>query len=113
MTEKERIKHEVEKTLQCFDDIERIEPKPFFFTRLKAEINSLEMEKTRARQRAWSFGSLRPALFSLLIVLNLLSAIAIFRGYDTQTDDRSEYLAAFAEEYALSQETEDLLSFVN
>ena len=113
MTDKERIEQEVEKTLQCFNDIETVEPRSFFFTRLKAGIMSIEAEKARAKQRGWIVASLRPALLSLLIVLNLISAVAIFRGAETQTDSRSESLAAFAEEYSFTQETDDLFSFVN
>ncbi|MCP4402168.1 MAG: hypothetical protein GY801_33305 [bacterium] len=113
MTEKERIRQEVEKTLQCFDGIEKIEPRPFFFTRLKARINSTDAEKKRVKQSGWGFAALRPALLSLLIVLNFVSAIVIFRGNETRSDNRSEYLSAFAEEYSFTQETEDLFSFAN
>jgi hypothetical protein len=115
MDKKERIEEEVQKTLQCFEDFEKIEPNPFFLTRLKARIRSLEAEQAHTLlpgRRVWF---LHPAVLSLLIVANLFSAILVLRGSAThmETDTRSQYIAAFAEEYLLNQEDTDLYSLAN
>ena len=115
MDKKERIEEEVEKTLQCFEDFEKLEPNPFFLTRLKAKIRSFEAEQERTIQPGRRLWFLHPAVLSLLVVLNLFSAILVFRGSDThmETDSRSQYIAAFAEEYSLNQEDSNLYFFAN
>jgi hypothetical protein len=115
MDKKTRIAEEVEKTLQCFEDFEKIEPNPFFLTRLKARIRSFEGEKERVSHSEWSIRGLRPALLCLLVVINIFSAILVFQGKDsqTETDTRSQSIAAFAEEYSLNQQDDDLYFLVN
>lgn len=109
MGRKERIEQEIDKTLQCFETFQKIEPNPFFYTRLQARIRSVEEQKVRSKHPIFTLSYLRPALLVFLVALNVLSAILVFRGDTTdQTDTRSQYITAFAEEYALTQEEDDL-----
>lgn len=75
MNRKEKIEIEVNKTLEMFDKKESLTPNPFFITRIKQRINeSSNNEK--------SFISiLKPAFFSLLIVINISTAV----WYSTST----------------------------
>lgn len=108
MKNKAEIEQEVLKTLQCFEQRERIAPRPFFATRVMAKISRLEdAQQARSRRLAFGLGYLRPALLTLIVVLNIVSALIVFRGTPTptpaQTTARAQYLTAFADEYALSQ----------
>ena len=109
MMRKEQIEQEVIKTLQCFEHRESIECSPFFSTRVLARIRRLEEEKrTRSLRKVFSLSSLRPALFILIVVLNIVSAIMIVRGSRDHMDAREQYLTAFANEYGLNQQQYDL-----
>ncbi len=108
MERKEHIEQEVEKTLQCFETSEKIEPNPFFYTRLHAKIRALEEKEERSRRQRFILSSLGPALLVFLVVLNVLSAILVFRESEDQSDVRSQYIAAFVEEYSLGQDDNDL-----
>ena len=106
MKKKARIEEEVEKTLQCFETTEKVEPNPFFYTRLQAKIRSIEEKKESSKKSGLSL-ALRPALLLCLVVINLLSAVLVFRESDSQADIREYYLTTFAEEYALKQDEQN------
>ena len=113
MKRKERIEQEIEKTLQCFDSIERIQARPFFFTRLKVRIAKLEAGDLSANRSKWGFiRSSASAFVCLLIILNLISALVSFRKADNPEELRRMNIVAFAEEYALLQKGEEEL-FLN
>ena len=108
MKSKEQIAQEVMKTLQCFDQRTPLESNPFFSTRVLARIRNLEEEKrARSLRKVFSLGSLRPALLTLIVVLNVVSAIIVFRGSHNQTNIRDQYLTEFADEYAFNQNAYD------
>jgi hypothetical protein len=99
------IEDEVNKTLECFDTFEQIEPNPFFAARVQANIEALERRKAEKKAPV-RFGRLRPALVAVMLVLNILSAvtaITVLRTKDTQEETRKRYLAAVIEEYSLNQ----------
>ena len=109
MKSKAQIEQEVMKTLECFEQRTPIECNPFFSTRVMARIRSLEeTQHARSLRRVFSLGYLRPALLALIVVLNIASAIIVFRGTQTQTNGREQYLTAFADEYAMNQQEYDL-----
>jgi hypothetical protein len=108
MKSKEQIEQEVMKTLQCFEQRIPLESNPFFSTRVLARVRNLEEEKkARSLRKVFSLGSLRPALLTLIIVLNVVSAIIILRGNQNQTTVRDQYFTAFADEYAFNQNEYD------
>jgi hypothetical protein len=108
MKSKEQIEQEVQKTLQCFENRTPLESNPFFSTRVLARIRSLEEEQhARSLRKVFSLSYLRPALLTLIIALNVVSAIVIFRGSHNQTTVRDQYLTAFADEYAFNQNEYD------
>ena len=113
MKKQTRIEEEVEKTLACFESFEPVEPNPFFSTQLRARIREFEEQKALARQPRWSPGVLRPALLSIFLVLNVVSAVYLFQGQTQSADSRSQYLAAFSEDYALVQDDYDLFTINN
>jgi hypothetical protein len=108
MKNKDQIEQEVMKTLQCFEHREFIECNPFFSTRVLARIRHLaEEKKARSLRKVFSPSYLLSALLVLILALNIVSAIIIFRGSSDQMDVRDQYLTAFADEYAFNQNEYD------
>lgn len=103
MNRKERIEQEVIKTLQCFDQMEKIKSSPLFYTRLQAKIRSLEDRHERFAFKIFSLNILRPAFLIFIVVLNLISAIYMLQGNSYQIDDRNEYISELADDYTFRQ----------
>ena len=102
MNKKKKIKQEVEKTLQCFDNAEKLEENPFFYTRVKARIDSQEKEtKRNARQIAWVV--LKQAFLILIVALNIYTITAFFTSKQSQVSNQDQLLNAFAQEFSLDQ----------
>jgi hypothetical protein len=64
MTSKEKIRQEIEQTLQCLDGVKRAEANPFLFTRIQARMN----KKAGVWERTFSFIS-KPAIAVAIVVL--------------------------------------------
>jgi hypothetical protein len=102
MSRKKKIEKEVEKTLQCFEQAEKLADNPFFYTRVKARI---EGRKAPARKNVWQFGwsVLKPAFLILIVALNILTVTIYFTSNQSLTSDQDQLLQAFAQEFALDQ----------
>lgn len=101
MNRPERIEREVEKTLGL-----SVRPTPFtvrpdFQARLQARLR----EDRAARRPFWAFLArprlLVPAALALLLTVNVITAVFVFRRSAPGTDTRSRGLAVLAEEYNL------------
>lgn len=100
MPERERmIEREVDRTLQCLDEIEALESSPFFYTRLMAGIRALDERKERACTGILVAKALRSACVTLLVVLNIATAVYLLRH--DRPEDRKASVMAFAERYSL------------
>ena len=69
MKKEEKIREEIEKTLAFLDKKESLPANPFFYTRLRQRLD----EKS-GRKFTFS-GTLKPAFFILLLILNLTTVI--------------------------------------
>ncbi len=95
--DQKRVGHEVEQTLQCWDQAERLTASPFFATRVQARIRA-----SSGRTARFGFGPLvRPVALGCLLVVNLLTVATYLRPPDQSTATRQELLVAWAQEYAL------------
>ena len=66
---KEKIQSEIDKTLDLLDQKDSLKPNPYFYTRIKQRID----EKNK---KVFSLSSvLKPAFFTLLLMLNLTTVI--------------------------------------
>ena len=108
MSRKQKIEQEVEKTLQCFDQIDKIEPSPWFSTRLQARIRSLEDRTERPVLPLFTLKVLKPALLALIVFLNLVTMFVVFQRESASTR-KSELISSFASEYAYTS-TNEILS---
>ena len=102
MDRKDKIKVEVEKTLNAHDSIRDLEPNQYLFTRLRAEI---ENGKT-VKSRIFAGGLLKPVALFLFVLLNVFTSLYLINS-NSQTSNyttyRQNYLSAISSEYSLNQ----------
>ena len=101
MTKKEKIEQEVQKTLESFDQAERLKSNPFFYTRLKAKIDDLHSQKEKSQGWEFAWGILKPASLLLIIVLNIFTATLFLKNRNNEYLSREQMLDAFAQELTL------------
>jgi hypothetical protein len=100
---KDRIKREIERTLGCLEEIDTIDPSPFFYSRLAANLESHVSIENTFSARFFRLSALKPALIGGLIIINIATATLISQGTSTETISREESLTTLAEEYQLVQ----------
>jgi cytochrome c-type biogenesis protein CcmH/NrfG len=110
MYKRKNIEEQVEKTLECFKQVQSIEPNPFFYTRLEAEIESRQRQQNQSENRLITLNVIWPVFLALIIAINIISAVILFQNGEYQLEDRKEYLAAFAEEYSFNQSDYNYIS---
>ena len=98
MEQKFEMEQEIEATLNCLDSVTRAEPKPYFYTRLKAR-----MER-RQENMGWSFPYPRLVIASLTVCI----ALIFFAIFDMERTAQENAMATnqtqidhFATEYGL------------
>ncbi len=96
---RKKIEEEVEKTLQALDDHQPIEANPYFMTRLMQRIENEKAEAEAEAEAAklnfkWS-KVWQPALFAMLIVVNLFT----FYNLSSNTNENDTGVSVLAKEY--------------
>lgn len=100
---KDRVEREIQETLSSLDNIDNVEPEPYFYTRLKSRIE--ESGRLRDPWVVWTplGGRLVPAVVAAVFILNVLSAFVVLSDSgDSSTELQQEYYEALAEEYLWS-----------
>ena len=92
---KPNLQEEVEKTLDSLERIERVEGNPFLFTRVIEQIKSEQAPQTSGNL-LW-----QPALMTLLIVLNVFTAVRYLTV--KQAEQRTALIQTLAEDYDLKE----------
>ncbi len=106
MNKKEQIENEIEKTLQLFENAERLEPDPHFVTRVEAVIREEENEK-------FVFSLfLKPAFYIVLFLLNFTSAYFYLTDGNNsiETSTNSELVEVFTNDFNISNSSLNLLN---
>jgi len=94
------IEAEVQKTLQSLGQIDKVKPKPFFFTRLQHRLDLVLAQKsTPAASPIWA-QILRPAWAPLLIVISI--GVGILIGYKSAPISRNTAAGVLGEAYDLN-----------
>jgi len=101
MTRKEEIEKEVQKTLESFNQAERLKSNPFFYTQLKNRIDNLSRPKRKTTGWEFAWGVLKSVLLLLIIALNIFSATLFFKTRSSNYSNREQMLNALAEELTL------------
>ena len=100
---KELIERKVEEALRGLDEVETIAADPFFYTRLQARFGSLGTQKAGSLHWILSARALPPIFLALLVALNVVSSIRLFKDSGYKSETREENLVAFASTYSLSR----------
>lgn len=102
--EKLRIEEEVFKTLSSIDDLEEIEPSPYFYTRLQANLNQPEEFSDSWYDLLLVKYKLVPSLLAVVLFLNIFTVFVMFsENEEIQRTTRADYLEVVAEEYLLTE----------
>lgn len=95
----ENLDDKIEKALGAFEGIERAEPNPFFYARLKARMeNAQEVLPPRIR---WV---MKPSVvFSSLAVIIVLNVVSVVNYSRHNQKQEKQSIEKFASEYGLSE----------
>ena len=94
MNKKSKIEMEIRKTLEQFDQSETLPRDPYFYTRLQAQLDS------RRQQRRVFSAILKPAMLTLLVVVNLGTAAWYMNGTgSSEITSRQELVEILADEF--------------
>lgn len=104
MARKEKIEQEVQKTLESFDQTERLKSNPFFYTQLKNRIDTLSRQKRKTTGWESAWGVLKPALLFLIIALNIFSVALFLKNRSSNYSNREQLLNIFAKESTLDSD---------
>ena len=97
---KQRIEQEVERTLDALGQAPRLTASPWFATRVQNRLNTDTAPAARPTAGFGLWGLLRPALLTVIIALNVFSALFAIQRSDRATEARDYYVSGFASEYA-------------
>ena len=99
MNKEEKIREEVEKTLNAFDNIEKLEGNPYLFTRIQSEIESL---KAKGKGYSLKGNILKPVILFLILIINVCTLIFFPGSESSDTLTKQTYLSAISSEYSIS-----------
>lgn len=106
-----QIQRQVERTLGCFETAERLDPDPWFASRVRSKISGREPRHLGLRWPRFATWPLGSALLALVLVANLVSMAALSQQLNTQSGSPSDDFMSLASEYGYaSGETNYYLS---
>lgn len=106
MTGKDDIRREVEQTMASMDKMEILEAGPYFFQKVNARLRQHERQTLPGFLGWVNTVVLRPAVLTIIVLINLVSAVVMFRGGGGETtvsttEKQISYAAAFVADYYL------------
>jgi hypothetical protein len=107
MKNKVQIQHEVDKTLESLDGIQRAEANPYLFTRVKA---ALQKEVTGPWATAIQFMG-RPVVAIATIIIVLMINMAVFFSVRSKSNEEDQQL--YANEYFSNSTMSDFENATN
>ena len=99
MNKEEKIREEVEKTLNAFDNIENLDGNPYLFTRIQFEIESLQ---TKGEESFLKGSILKPAILFIVLIINICTVVFYPNSENTTTSTKQTYLSAISSEYSIN-----------
>jgi len=100
MKTKSKILEEVEKTLNSFDHIPKLEENPFFFSRLKARIENNSI--TQVKEKAMGY-VLKPVALVMILLINIITAVYFFKINTVAQNTQSSLVNVLSKDYQLDQ----------
>lgn len=107
MDKDQKILYEVKKTISLLDDVKNIEPNPFLFTRIKAQIESKNFELNRTKENP-VFRFAKQVVFVLLLLINIYTIISFNTSEDQTSIVREQYIKNIKSEYFLDYDVDYL-----
>lgn len=102
-SENQKINRKVEQTLESIDNLDDVEVGPYFYSRLKARINTSEKVDSPSWVRFLLGSRLATSLLVAIIVLNVVTVAVFMRGEsNTQLDIFETSVETIADEYWLT-----------
>lgn len=99
MNKKDKIREEVEKTVNAFDHLEKLEGNPYLFTRIQSEIES---NLTKEKRYNFKGEFLRPVILFLILIMNVFTVIFFFNSKSETSSTKQTYFSAISSEYSIS-----------
>ena len=103
MNKIEKIEQEISKTLDQFEKAEELPPNPYFYTRVRQRLED------RQRQHGVFHTVMKPALLTVLVVFNLVTAVWFFSESE-QTDSRQQLIKVLANDLKMNTEQNNIFS---
>ncbi|MBC8186106.1 hypothetical protein H8E88_33910 [candidate division KSB1 bacterium] len=113
MNKKEKIEHEVQKTLECFNQPGQLKSNRFFYTRVKARIEDLENYSRKHKPGELTWGILKPALLFSMVAINIVTAFLFWKNPGDISTSREQIINAFAQEFTLDSKQYNPNLFIN
>jgi hypothetical protein len=107
MDKNQKILDEVKKTISLLDNVKNIEPNPFLFTRIKAQIDSKKYEAERTADSV-VLRFVKQSVFILLILFNIYTIVNYLNTDKQTSESREQHLKNIKSEYSLVTETDYL-----
>ncbi len=98
MEKNKLIESEVGKTLNVLDDLPKLPPSPFLFTRIEA---GLAPEASKGQKRFFANLQLKPIGLAFIIILNIITAIHFLSS--SRQDSRSALVYSLSRDYNTTQ----------
>ncbi len=101
MNRENKIKQEIEKTLNCLDQIEPLKADAFFYSRLKARMDSEASKERKFLNLHFGWKVLASALIIIIVAANIYTVSIFLKTKDNAEADRQELIHLFATELTL------------
>ncbi|MCH7918712.1 MAG: hypothetical protein IIC50_12090 [Planctomycetes bacterium] len=106
-----QIQKQVERTLGCFETAERLEPDPWFASRVRSRIAGREPVSPSFRWSLTTNGPITSALLALMLVANLVSVVVLSQQRNRQGASPKDDVSSLALAYGYAaRETSYYLS---
>ncbi len=100
MNRDDKIKQEVQKTIDCFDQFESVKTDAFFYTRLKARMEE-DAKKSKGFSIQLGWNVLAPAVIVAILVLNIYTVSIFFKSQKTTDTESQDLVTLFTSELTL------------
>lgn len=113
MDKRKQLQEKVDRTLEMMDRMESLKAGPHFYARIESKLCSREREKRHGLSnisRIFDRG-LRPVFATLIIVINVISAVFFLVESPNTRTSHEEYqtnISTFLEDYSLTRNTYDI-----
>ena len=113
MDKQKQLQEKVDRTLEMMGRMESLKAGPYFYTRLESKLCSREREKRYGIRNIFRIFDrrLRPVLVTLLIVMNVISALFFLLESQNTRTSQEEYqanISLFLENYSLNSNIYDI-----